>query len=93
MIDIDNRTRAMGLLISSVLFRTCLLGFGLLILSCIPVFFLADWCYAVHSWMLDIPRPEYNALLFSWLGNMKQLLLVFFLLPAVAIRWTLKQTS
>ena len=93
MIAIDNKTRAMGLLISSVLFRTCLLGFGLLILSCIPVFFFTDWCYAVHSWMLDIPRPEYNALLFSWLGNTKQLLLVFFLLPAVAIRWTLKQVS
>ena len=74
-----------------VLFRAFLLGWGLLFISCIPVLFLTDQIYAVHSSMLDIPRPEYNALLFSWLGDMKLLPVVFFLLPAIAIGWALKK--
>ena len=91
MIAIDDKTRAEAMLISSVLFRAFLLGFGLLILSCIPILFLTDQIYAIHSSMMDISRPEYNALLFTWLGDMKMLLLVFFLLPAIAIRWALKK--
>ena len=93
MIAIDDKTRSTALLIASVLFRAFLLGIGLLILGCIPVLFLTDQVYAVHSSMIDIPRPEYNALLFGWLGNMKLLLLIFFLLPAVAIRWALKKAE
>ena len=93
MIAIDDKTRSTAMLMSSVLLRTFLLGFGLLFLSCIPVLFLTDQIYAVHSSMLDIPRPEYNALLFSWLGNMKLLLLIVFLLPAIAIRWALKKAK
>lgn len=91
MIAIEGKTRSAALLISSVLFRAFFLGVGLLILSCLPILFLTDQVYAVHSNMIDIPRPEYNALLFSWLGNLKLLLIVFFLLPAIAIRWALKK--
>jgi hypothetical protein len=47
----------------------------------------------VHSTLIDIPRPEYNALLFSYLANMKVLLLTIFLSPAIAIRWALKGTQ
>ena len=93
MIAIDDRTRSAAMLISSVLFRAFFLGWGLLILSSIPVLVLTDEFYAVHRNMIDIPRPEYNALLFGWLGDMKLLLLIFFLVPATAIRWTLKKAK
>ena len=93
MIAIDDKTRSVAMLISSVLLRACLLGFGLLILTGIPILFLTDQVYAVHSSIIDIPRPEYNTLLFSWLAYMKLLLLIFFLLPAIAIRWALKKAS
>ena len=91
MSTFDDKTRSAAMLISSVLFRACLLGFGLLFLSCIPVLFLTDQIYAVHNSMIEIPRPEYNALLFGWLGDMKLLLLIFFLSPAIAIRWALSK--
>ncbi len=93
MISIDDKTRSAAMLISSVLFRAFFLGWGLLILSCIPGLFLTDQLYAVHSNMIAIPRPEYNAILFSWLGDMKLLLLIFFLMPAIAVRWALKKAS
>ena len=91
MIAIDDKTRSVAMLISSVLFRAFLLGFGLMIFSGIPVLFVTDEIYAIHSRMIDISRPEYNALVLGWLGNMKLLLLMVFLLPAIAIRWALKQ--
>ena len=90
MTAIDDKSRTTALFISSVMFRAFLLGFGLLLLACIPVFALTDQIYAVHSSMIEIPRPQYNALLFASLGNMKLLLFVFLLLPACAIRWALR---
>ena len=91
MNEVDDKTRSTALLISNVLFRAFLLGFGLLCLSTIPLLLLTDQIYAIHSRMIDIPRPMYNVLLFEWLGNMKMLLVMLFLLPAVGIRWTLKK--
>ena len=91
MIAIDDKTRSAAMLISSVLFRACLLGLGMLIVTSIPVLFLTDEMYAFTSLMIDIPRPEYNALLFGWLGDMKLLLITFFLLPALAIGWALNK--
>jgi hypothetical protein len=90
MFAIDDKTRTVAMLTSSVLFRTFLLGAGVLLLSCIPVLFMTDQIYAIHSTMIDIPRPEYNAILFTYLADMKVLLLTFFLFPAIAIRWALK---
>ena len=87
---IDEKTRDAAMLISSVLFRTTLLGFLLLGISSILVLGMTDAAYALHSNFIDVPRSEYNVMLFSWLGNMKMLLFVFFLLPAIAIRWALK---
>ena len=93
MTAIDDKTRATAMLISSVLFRATLLGFGLLIITCIPILFLTDQMYAIHSSMIDIPRDQYNVLMFTWLGNMKVLVIVVLLLPAIAIRWALKKAS
>ena len=91
MITIDEKTRATAMLISSVLFRATLIGFGLLIISCIPLLFLTDQVHTIHNSMIEIPRDQYNALLFNWLGNMKMLVIVLFLLPAISIRWALKK--
>lgn len=92
MLTIDDRTRATAMLISSVLFRAALIGFVLLLITCIPLLLLTDQIHEIHNSMIEIPREEYNALIFSWLGNMKILVIVLFLLPAIAIRWTLKKS-
>jgi len=91
MTTIDDGTRAAAMLMSSVLFRAFLIGCGLLLLSSTAILLLTDDVYAIHNSMIKIPRPQYNALLFTWLGDMKMLLLVFFLFPAIAIRWALKK--
>lgn len=91
MSEIDDRTRATAKLISSVLLRAFLLGFGLLLVAAFPTVLLTDQLYALHSSLIDVPRPQYNAYLFAWLGDMKMLLFIFFLLPALAIRWTLQK--
>jgi hypothetical protein len=91
MAAIDDSTRVTAHFISNVLFRATLIGFGLLIISCIPILFLTDQVHAIHNSMIEIPRDQYNALLFNWLGNMKMLVIVLFLLPAISIRWALKK--
>ena len=91
MITIEDKTRSAAMLMSSVLFRAFILGTGVMILSCIPVLFMTDEIYAVHSTMMDIPRTEYNTILFTYLADMKLMLLTFFLLPAIAIRWALRE--
>ena len=91
MIAIDDKTRSAAMLISSVLFRAFLLGLGLQILSGIAILFLTDEIYPAFSNMLDMPLPEYKAILISGLAHMKMLLFTFFLVPAIAIRWALKK--
>ena len=93
MPTIDDRTRATAMLISSVLFRATLAGFVLLLFISIPILFLTDQVYAIHSSMMEMPRDQYNLLLFTWLGDMKMLLIVLLLLPAIGIRWALKKSS
>ena len=90
---IDENTRATAMFVSNVLFRACAIGFVLLGISSIGMLSMTDQMYAVHSSMIDIPPLSYNTMLFDWIANMKILLLVFFLLPAVAIRWTLKASQ
>ncbi len=92
MTAIDDKTRATAMFISSVLFRATLVGFVLLLITCIPVLFMTDQIYTIHSSMIDLPRDQYNALLFSWLGDMKMLIIVVLLLPAIGIRWALKKS-
>ena len=93
MTAIDDKTRATAMLISSVLFRATLIGFALLLITCIPILFLTDQMHAIHSSMIDIPCDQYNVLMFTWLGNMKVLVIVVLLLPAIGIRWALKKAS
>ena len=87
---IDNKTRDTAILISGVLLRTTLLGFVLLGISAAVLFGMLDGIYALHSNFIEIPRSDYNVMIFNWLGNMKLALIVFFLLPAIAIRWSLR---
>lgn len=91
MSTIDKKTRSVAMLVSSVMFRAFVLGAALLFVSCVPILLLTDQIYGIHNSMIEIPRSEYNALIFNWLGNLKLLLIVFFLLPAIAIRWRLRR--
>ena len=90
MTAMDDKTRATAMFISSVLFRATLIGFVLLILFAIPVLFLTEQMYTIHNSMIEIEPAEHRVLLFTWMGNMKMLIFVVLLLPAIGIRWALR---
>ena len=93
MTEIDDKTRATTLFLSTVLFRAFWVGAGLLAVMSFLTLALLDPMYEVHSYLIEIPQPEYNVLIFDFLGDMKVLILVLFLVPACAIRWTLKASK
>lgn len=76
-------------MIVGVLYRSAAIGFALMILSAVPVLLLTDQVYAIHNWLIAIERPAYNLMMFRLLGEMKILVLVFFLIPAMGLHWTL----
>ena len=90
MIAIDDKTRSAAMFLSSVLFRAFLLGSGLLLLFGLPSMFLPNEVYATASNMDDLPLPEYKVILFGSMMIFKTLVIAFFLVPAVAIRWAVK---
>ena len=93
MTAIDDKTRGTALFLSTVLFRAFWVGAGALaVMSFATLAFLGPM-YEVHSYLIEIPQPEYNALIFDFLGDMKVLVLVLFLVPACAIRWTLSASK
>ncbi len=72
--------------IAGILIR-CFLG-GILLLS---VWFLCfalagDWIYQLHSRWFAIPRPAFDTLHYALMAVTKIALLLFFLLPWIAIR-------
>jgi len=91
MIAIDDKTRSVAMLISSVLFRSFVIGLGLLIFAAIAFAALTDEIFSLHRNFLDIPRLEFDSILLRLLLHMRLLLFVFFLIPAIAIRWALRK--
>lgn len=87
---IDDRTRSSALLVSSVLFRSFAIGIAVLILGSVALVVLLEPVYDLHRIFFETPRPEFSAILLTGLLQMRMLLFVFFLFPAIAIRWALK---
>lgn len=93
MIAIDDKTRSAAMFVSSVLFRAFILGIGLLVLGGISGLLLVDQIYPVISNLFDMPLPEFRAILISASFLMRTLLFTLFLVPAIAIRWALKEAK
>jgi hypothetical protein len=91
MTSIDEKTRSTALLISSVLFRSFFLGIGIVIIAAIAFIACLDQAFAVYSEFLDSPRLNFELMIVGGLIQMRILLLTFFLIPAIAIRWALKK--
>lgn len=85
----DKQKQATGWLVVGVLYRSAAIGFAVMTLSAVPVLLLTDQIYAIHNWLIAIERPAYNLMMFRLLGEMKILVLVFFLIPAIGLHWTL----
>ena len=75
-------------LITKALYRASAVGFGWLLLS-MPFLFLTDFTYAIHNSIVPMERMAYNEIIFSWFGDLKVLLMVCLLCPAIGLHWTL----
>ena len=75
-------------LIVKALYRASGIGFALL-LGFLPFLFITDQTYAYHNSIVPMERLTYNALMFRIFAEMKIVIIVFLLLPAVGLHWTL----
>jgi hypothetical protein len=77
--------------ISGILIR-CFLGGILLLTAWFFCFaFAGDWIYQLHSRWFAIPRQAFDALHYALMAATKIVLILFFLLPWIAIRLVSKK--
>ncbi|MCG2659358.1 MAG: hypothetical protein L6437_03815 [Kiritimatiellae bacterium] len=58
---------------------------GLLILSSLILVFAGDWVHQMHSKWFPMPRETFNVVIYSFLGLFKIVILVFNVVPYVAL--------
>ncbi len=68
-------------------FKWCtIINIALFILSAIMILAAPDFIYSVHGKLFHIPREGFDVVLYSFLGLYKIVILVFNLVPYVALR-------
>ncbi len=66
------------------------LGFVFLMLAFAIYFVAGDWAYGIHSQLYDISEHEFSLIFYVALAWLKMTVFVFFLLPYLALRLTLR---
>jgi hypothetical protein len=77
--------------VSRVLLYCIFLGFGLLLIWFILILVGGDVVYEIHSKIFDITRHDYDLMHYWGMGLTKIFILVFFVIPFLALRLTLGQ--
>ena len=68
-------------------FKWCtILNVALFILSAIIIIVASDFIYSWHGQLFHMPREAFDVILYSFLGLYKIVILVFNLIPYVALR-------
>jgi hypothetical protein len=62
-----------------------IINIGLLMLTFVMCIFAADWIYQIHSKWFPISRVAFNTILYSFLGAYKMLVLIFNIIPWIAL--------
>lgn len=91
--EVDERLRAQAQLAASVLLRCFALGMALLLFWF--VFFLVgtDLAVAIHGRLFSVTREQLIMLNYVGMGLFKLVIFAVFLIPYVAIRWTLRTNA
>lgn len=63
-----------------------MINYGLILIMTLFFLFALDPIYDIQSHFLDVPKEKYNALWFLIIGIWKILVLVFNLIPYLALR-------
>jgi hypothetical protein len=75
--------------LARILLKCIFLGFGLLLFWFIVVLVAGDIAFEIHSKIFDITRHDYDLLMYWGMGLTKIFILVFFVIPFIAVRLTL----
>ena len=71
---------------------TCFLwGMVFLLVWLLVYLFLGDWAYSIHSKMFRMTHHEFDLMNYCGMMGMKLILFVFYLIPWIAIKRTLKK--
>ena len=69
-----------------VFFMWCtIINLGLLILMFLILVFAGEWIYRLHAKWFPMPRETFNVVIYSFLGLYKIALIMFNLVPYVAL--------
>jgi hypothetical protein len=91
--NIDPNTRNTLELVASIMIRAFALCVVFLSLVFVVILVCGDLIYPLHNSLFQITRLEFNVEIYSWLGSFKLAAFVLFLIPYLAIRWTLKSAN
>lgn len=72
--------------IAKVLIRAFWLGVGFMILTMVLSLLMNDWAYQIHSKLFDITKHDFDVMIYGWLGSLKIIVTLFFLIPYLAIK-------
>ena len=76
--------------LENFLLRCLIYGFALLILSFLIFLLLGDWAYSVHSSIFELNRHEFDLMFYYVLAFLKMFVLMVFVIPYLALRFTPK---
>lgn len=77
-------------LLSSLLFKCWVMGFAILVIWLAFVLFGRQLIDTAHGLMFGLSDHELDVIMYCAMGIWKFLVLIFYFLPWLAIRWTLK---
>jgi len=87
---VDERLRAQAELAASVLLRCFALGIALMLFWLAFVLVGTDLAVAIHGRLFSVTREQFIMLNYVGMGLFKLFIFAVFLIPYVAIRWTLR---
>ena len=73
-------------IIAAILIRCFFCGMALLMVWFAGFTFAGDWIYEIHSRWFHIPRPSFDAIHYAGMAVTKIAIILFFLLPWLAIK-------
>jgi hypothetical protein len=77
--------------LAKVLLRCWLISFALLLFSFVVFMLTGDMIDRIHGKMLGLTPHELDLIIYCWMGLFKLFVLIFFLIPWMAIKLVLRK--
>lgn len=77
--------------VAGILLRCFILSFCLMLLWFVFLLVGRDWVYNIHSKWFEIDRYSFDMMNYYWMGTVKIVSFLFFLLPFISIKLILRK--